>query len=71
MYVAAGVYKQCVLPPGRKTTNNTCTTKTYPTGYETDFRLFVENGEQDWFQLLFMFAKYESSTVNRTKVIEV
>ena len=30
-------------------------------------------GEQDWFQLLFMCAKFESSTVHvhRTKVLEV
>ena len=27
--------------------------------------------EQDWFQLLFMSIKFESYTVNRTKVIEV
>ena len=28
-----------------------------------------KNGEQDWFQLVFMCAKFESSTVKRTRSI--
>ena len=59
-----GIMSMSVLPPpGKKTQKGTNTTKTN-TQQILDFLL--KFGEQDWFQLLFMCAKYESSSVNRS-----
>ena len=38
-------------------------------GMKLIFAILLKVGEQDWFQLLFMCARFESSTVNRTNLL--
>ena len=47
------------------------TAKITQQGLKQFLDFLLKLGEQDWFQLLFMCARFESSTVNRAKVIEV
>ena len=66
---AAGDYKACLFCHHvKKTQKSQIQQKTHPTGYETDSDFLLKIVEQDWFQLL-MCDKFESSTVNRKKLL--
>ena len=63
-----------VLSPGRKAQKEKNITKAHPTWYETEImisRVSLKIGENRGFDSLFICAKFECFTINRTKVIEV
>ena len=62
------IMSMSVLPHQVKKTQQGTNTTYKNTQQILDFLL--KFGEQDWFQLLFMCAKYESSSVNRKKLLK-
>ena len=69
-----GIINMSVLPPGQKTTKTDKHNKKQLIGYETEIVIIwisLKIDEIAGFRSLFICAKFEYSTIIRTKVIEV